>query len=72
MITDAQWLGLVMRSEDDEPHAWWSLGWVVRNRLESPLYPDTYQDVIVQRRQFSYFVPFIGLAPQEALPPNPR
>lgn len=55
MITDAQWLGLLIRSESDQPHEWLPIGWVVRNRAESSSYPDTYVEVIRQRVQFSHF-----------------
>src|SRR5690554_1214590 len=30
-----------------------AVGWVIRNRVESKYYPDTYEEVITQRKQFS-------------------
>lgn len=58
---DRDWLALAIRSEDDEPHAWIPLGWVMRNRVESGSYPDSYFEVITQAYQFSYFNQFRGI-----------
>lgn len=60
-----EWLGLLLRSESDQPHEWIPLAWVVRNRVEEAggRYPAAYRDVILQPKQFSYFNAFIGLDP---------
>lgn len=56
MITEAQWLGITIRSESDQPHEWWAVGWVIRNRVEHPTYyPNSYFEVVTQPRAFSYF-----------------
>jgi len=67
MIEDAQWLGLVARSESDFPHEWQPIQWVVRNRIASKRYPNTFQGVITQPRQFSYLNQFNHLANDEAI-----
>jgi len=54
-MNDAEWLALLLRSEANLQHEWWPVGWVVRNRVESEKFPDTYEGVILQRMQFSYF-----------------
>jgi hypothetical protein len=53
--TESRWLGLALRSESDQPHEWLPIAWVIRNRVESRIYPDTYAGVVTQRQQFSYF-----------------
>jgi hypothetical protein len=55
MLTDTQWLGLLLRSESDLPHEWIPLAWVVRNRVEAGRFPGSYPEVILQPMQFSYF-----------------
>jgi hypothetical protein len=55
MLTEAQWLGLCLRSESDQPHEWWAVGWAIRNRVLSSRYPDLFSAVILSRKQFSYF-----------------
>lgn len=66
MPTPAQWLGLCLRSESDQPHEWPALAWVVRNRVEARRFPSDYQRVITQPMQFSYFNDLIRLPPEEA------
>lgn len=67
MIQSAQWLGLALRSESDQPHEWLYLAWVIRNRVEAHGFSSSYAGVITQAWQFSYFnewtVP--GLPPDE-------
>ena len=58
MITDAQWLGLVARSESNYPHVWQPIMWVVRNRVEGIEYPASYGKVVTDDFQFSYFNKF--------------
>ncbi len=60
MILDSQWLALAARSESGRPHEWANIMWVIRNRRESRGYPSTYQGVITQAWQFSYFNPWRG------------
>lgn len=60
MHTDAEWLGLCCRTESDRPQEWPYIAWVVRNRVESGRFPDTYRDVIRQRLQFSWFNGTVG------------
>lgn len=65
--SESDWLGLALRSESDEPHEWPALAWVIRNRVESNRYPDTYYEVITQAYQFSYFNQFRGIEDSEEL-----
>lgn len=62
MPTPAEWLGLCLRSESEQPHEWPYLGCVVRNRVESSRFASTYAEVITQPYQFSYFNDYLGLA----------
>ena len=39
-------------SDDDREYL--AIGCVVRNRMNSPKFPDTYKDVILQHKQFSW------------------
>ena len=55
MPLDAEWLGQVARSETDKPHEWPYVMWVVRNRVETKRFPNTYPGVICQPLQFSYY-----------------
>ena len=66
MIHDAMWLGLAARSESDQPHEWWPLLFVMRNRMLSPGFPDTAAGVITQAWQFSYFNKWRGSSTDEA------
>lgn len=52
---DHMWLALALISEDNEPHAYLPLAWVIRNRVESRRYPNTYREVVTQPSQFSAF-----------------
>lgn len=61
MPTDYQWLGLVIRSESDQPHEWSYIAWSIRNRVLSSRYPNLYESVILSRKQFSYFNQFENL-----------
>ena len=65
-VSEAQWLGLTIRSESDQPHEWPAIGWTVRNRVLSPRYPNDYEAVILQPKQFSYFNRFQALAADPA------
>lgn len=55
MIPDHHWLGLCLLTESNRPEEWPYVAWVIRNRVESPRYPDTYEGVILQPMQFSRF-----------------
>lgn len=59
--SEIKWLGLVIRSESDQPHEWRSIGWSIRNRVLSNRYPNLYESVILSRKQFSYFNQFENL-----------
>src|SRR5688572_8574152 len=59
--TEVKWLGLVIRSESDQPHEWQYIGWSIRNRVLSSRYPNLYESVILSRKQFSYFNQFENL-----------
>lgn len=60
--SEIKWLGLVIRSESDQPHEWWPIGWSIRNRVLSARYPNLYESVVLSKKQFSYFNQFEGLA----------
>lgn len=60
-MSEAAWLGLCIRSESDQPHEWWPIGWTIRNRVLSSRYPNTYEAVVLSRKQFSYFNAFATL-----------
>lgn len=59
--SEIKWLGLVIRSESDQPHEWLYIGWTVRNRVLNKRYPSLYESVILSRKQFSYFNQFESL-----------
>lgn len=59
--SEADWLGLTIRSESDQPHEWWAIGWAIRNRVLSGRYPNTYQAVVLSKKQFSYFDKYAAL-----------
>ena len=63
--SEVKWLGLAIRSESDEPHEWVPVAWSIRNRVLSPRYPNTYQGVILQRKQYSYFNKFYGMKAED-------
>ena len=63
----AQWLGLALRSESDQPHEWPAIGWVIRNRVLKRGYPNDYFKVITQPWQFSYFNKYRGMKPDGKL-----
>lgn len=58
--SEADWLALCLASESNLPHEWPLIGWVIRNRVHSSRFPNTYQSVILQPSQFSYFNSFKG------------
>lgn len=49
------WLALCARTESDLAAEWPCIMWVIRGRVASPRYPDTYEAVILQPSQFSAF-----------------
>lgn len=53
------WTGLCLRTESDRPSEWPFIAWVIRRRVESPRYPDTYPEVVLQYRQFSAFNAYV-------------
>ena len=46
---DLDWLGLALRSESEQPHEWVALAWVIRNRVETRNFPNSYARVISRR-----------------------
>lgn len=56
-----------MVSESNDPEEWQYIGWVVRNRVEAKgRFRDTYQAVIRQPMQFSYWNKFSHLGDVDA------
>lgn len=47
------WLARAIYSESKREYEQRLVAWVVRNRVESERYPDTYREVVLQRSQFS-------------------
>ncbi len=47
------WLARAMYSESKRAEEQILVAWVIRNRVESTFFPDTYRDVVLQRGQFS-------------------
>lgn len=60
MLTPADWAGLCALTETNRPEEQEYVLWVIRNRAESPRFPETYEDVVLQRKQFSAFNAFTG------------
>jgi hypothetical protein len=50
--------GLCLVTESNLPHEWPAVLQVILNRVASPRYPDTIEEVILQRKQFSRFNPW--------------
>jgi hypothetical protein len=55
VLTSADWAGLCALTETSRPEEQEYVLWVIRNRVESPRFPDTYEGVILQPKQFSAF-----------------
>ncbi len=54
--TSAQWLGLLLVTESNQPHEWPAIAWVVRNRVAMPRrFRSTVEGVVLQPKQFSRF-----------------
>lgn len=53
--SEVLWLARCIYSETKQPHEMQLVGWVVRNRVEAPVHPDTYEEVVLEPRQFSAF-----------------
>lgn len=53
--TPEQWLGLLLVTESARANEWEPIAWVVRNRVASPRFPHTVEEVVLQPRQFSRF-----------------
>jgi spore germination cell wall hydrolase CwlJ-like protein len=51
------WFARAIYSETKIPAEQALIAWVIRNRVESPKYPDTYREVVLQNGQFSGFSP---------------
>jgi spore germination cell wall hydrolase CwlJ-like protein len=51
----ANWMARAIYSETKNPADYEYIGWVIRNRMESPAYPGTARAVILQPSQFSAF-----------------
>ena len=64
MISPEQWLGQLLQTETSQPHEWPFVAWVVRNRVEARGFPDDYEGVILERRQFSFYNDLSG-TPEE-------
>lgn len=47
------WLARTIYSESKRAEEQTLVAWVIRNRVESPYFPDTYRDVVLQKGQFS-------------------
>ncbi|MEK7606389.1 MAG: cell wall hydrolase [Patescibacteria group bacterium] len=47
------WLARAVYSESKRAEEQALVAWVIRNRVESTFFPDTYRDVVLQRGQFS-------------------
>lgn len=61
MITETQWLKLGMASETNLVHEFKYIGWCIKSRvIGRNRFPNTYRDVILQPKQFSYFNPWTG------------
>jgi len=60
-VSEERWLGLVIRSETDQPHEWPFIAWTIRNRLLSGRYGNSYEAVILSKKQFSHFNQFESL-----------
>lgn len=66
MLTPADWAGLCALTETNRPEEQEYVLWVIRNRVESPRFPDTYEEVILQPKQFSAFNEWHDLTPDRA------
>lgn len=51
--SEVLWLARAIYSESKRTEEQTLVAWVIRNRVESPFYPDTYKSVVLQRGQFS-------------------
>ena len=47
------WFARALYSESKRSDEQRLIAWVIRNRVESPHYPDTYKEVVLQKKQFS-------------------
>jgi len=54
-LTAADWAGLCALTETSRPEEQEYVLWTIRGRVESPRYPDTYEKVVLQPKQFSRF-----------------
>lgn len=54
-MNETEWLALCVASETNQPHEWPYVAWAIRNRVEAKKFPNTYEGVILQPWQFSYF-----------------
>ena len=66
-FSDAQWLGLALVTESNLPHEWISPATVIRRRVESRVYPNSYEGVITQPYQFSHFNKYLHIHHSEML-----
>ena len=60
MISETDWLAQVALTESDRVEEWFYIMSVVRNRVQHRRYPDTYEGVVTQAYQFSFYNMFIG------------
>lgn len=54
-LTDADWAGLCALTESNRPEEQEYVLWVIRSRVVSPRFPNTYEEVVLQPKQFSAF-----------------
>jgi hypothetical protein len=54
-LSREKWLGLVARSESEQPHEWPFVMAVVMNRVEQTGWPDAVHEVVLEPLQFSGF-----------------
>lgn len=47
------WFARAIYSESSFTEEQYYIAWAIRNRVESPYYPDTYEEVVLQPHQFS-------------------
>lgn len=66
-FSDAHWLGLALVTESDQPHEWIYPATVIRRRVESRVYPNSYPEVITQPYQFSHFNKYLHIHHDEML-----
>lgn len=72
MLLAVDWAGLCALTETNRVEEQECVLWVIRNRVESPRFPNTYEGVILQPKQFSAFNPYTTGAVRSHWPPEMR